>query len=144
MNKYYIVYNLSNKIASAAGHNLLIKFFNELEILSSLKESISQRINNNSDFEINVSELQEIVPALSEKINNLLSAPDFNPFKEREREEYPAAYNKFPFIWNGVTYYLYPKDNDIDSEINRTNGYLKLIQEFINQNKPLKYIYKSS
>ena len=144
MNTNYIVYGLNNRIASVVNIKNSNDFFNSINISEGLRNSIFQRISVNKDFELTLSELQQLIPALSEKINNLISDPDFNPFKEREREMYPMAYNNFPFMWNGVTYYLYPKANDIDSEIRRVYGYLKLIQEHINQNKPLKYIYKNN
>lgn len=144
MRKSYINKTLNNQFHSDLGLDTLKDFFTDLNIQSALKNTILQRIDTEVDFEIAVSELQQLVPALSARIDELVVDPKFDPFKERLRKRYPTQYGSNPFNWKGVTYYLYVKTNHIDSEISRINSFLVLIQEFINQNKPLKYIYKNN
>ena len=140
----YLTYMINNKLYSDLGEDTINDFYTKLNIQSVLKDSILQRIDAEADFEISVSELQQFVPALSARIDELVADPNFNPFKERLRQRNPVQFGSNPFIWKGVTYYLHVKTNPIDSKINRTNSFLGLIQEFINQNKPLKYIYKNN
>ncbi|WP_336686047.1 hypothetical protein [Chryseobacterium bernardetii] len=141
--EYYIVYNSANKIVLAPNITNIVDFFNSLSISTALKNNIIQRINLKSNFELNLSELQQLKPAIIQSINILLSHPDFDPFKEKLRMRYPNQFNNFPFIWNNTTYYLYPKSNKIDSEILKYNKILDVINEYINENKILKYIYKN-
>ncbi|WP_133159993.1 hypothetical protein [Cloacibacterium normanense] len=138
----YLTYMINNKLYSDLGEDTINDFYTKLNIQSVLKDSILQRIDAEADFEISVAELQQLVPALSARIDELIGNPNFNPFKERLRQRNPVQFGSNPFTWKGVTYYLYVKTNPIDSEISRTNGFLELTKEFINQNKPLKYIYK--
>lgn len=142
--KFYTIINTSGKRHSIVDLESRKDEILNLNIQSTLKNSILQRIDAEADFEISVSELQQFVPALSARIDELVADPNFNPFKERLRQRNPVQFGSNPFIWKGVTYYLYVKTNPIDSKINRTNSFLGLIQEFINQNKPLKYIYKNN
>ena len=142
--KSYIIFDIKDIRNFSATLNFIKGPFLNLNISAVLKNSILQRIDAEADFEISVAELQQLAPALSARIDELVTDPNFNSFKERLRQRNPIQFGSNPFTWKGVTYYLYVKTNPVDSEINRNNGFLELIQEFINQNKPLKYIYKSS
>lgn len=140
--KFYIIFDVNGNRNFSATLDFIKETFLNLNISSALKNSILQRIDAEADFEITVSEIQQLAPALSARIDELVVDPSFNPFKERLRQRNPVQFGSNPFIWKGVTYYLYSKTNPIDSEINRTSDFLELIQEFINHNKPLKYIFK--
>lgn len=85
MRKSYINKTLKNQFYSDLGLDVLKDFFIGLNISFSLRNSIIDRIDSEVDFDLSIQELQAIAPTLSEKINDLLSDPDFNPFKGRER-----------------------------------------------------------
>ena len=142
--KFYTIFNTNGNRDSIADVESRKEQILNLNISATLKNSILQRIDAAADFEISVAELQLLASALSTRIDELVISPDFDPFKERLRKRNPTQFGSNPFTWKGTTYYLYLKTNPIDSEINRTSGFLELIQEFINQNKPLKYIYKNN
>lgn len=141
--KSYLVFNLNNKLISSRNTTLLYDFFTQFNITVSLKNSILQRINAEINFELSVSELQQLQLAASEKIDELVMDTNFDPFKQRLRRLYPLQYGNNPFVWKGKTYYLYGKLNPIDSEIFSMKTFLDYTQEFITQNKPMKYIFKN-
>ena len=141
--KSYLVSNLNNKPFWLSEISEVHNFFTQLNISGALKNSILQRINAELNFEINVSELQQLQLALEEKIDSLVIDVNFNPFKERLRRLYPLQYGSNPFVWKGTTYYLYTKLNAIDSQISITENFLTHVHEFISQNKPMKYTFKN-
>ncbi len=140
--KSYLIFNLNNKFISSRNTNLLYDFFTQFNISGPLKNSILQRVNAEINFELSVSELQQLEVAASEKIDELVADVNFNPFKERLRRLYPLQYGSDPFIWKGLTYYLYVKTNTIDSQISEIRSFLAQIKEFTNQNQPMQYIFK--
>jgi hypothetical protein len=144
MKPYYLVFNTKNKVNSALDTDLSFSEYSELKISSELKESIKQRIYVEQDFEITMQELQEILPTLDKRIEELLIHSDFNPFKEELRQRFPQQYGNQPFEYKGTTYYLYHKGREfyIDSLIYGVLGFKKLVEEYIKANKPLKYVYK--
>lgn len=141
--KSYLIFNLNNKFISSRNTNLLSDFFTQFNISESLKNSILLRVNAEINFELSVSELQQLEVAASEKIDELVVDANFNPFKERLRRLYPLQYGSDPFIWKGLTYYLYVKTNPIDSQISEIRSFLAHIKEFTNQNQPMRYIFKN-
>jgi len=141
--KSYLVFNLNNKHIWSADIIQVQDFFTQFNISETLKNNILQRINTEINFELTVSELQQLKPALEEKIDTLVVDVNFNPFKERLRRLYPLQYSGDPFIWNGITYYLYVKTNPIDSQIRRVNSFLAHIKEFINQNESMRFTFKN-
>jgi hypothetical protein len=140
--KSYLTFNSNNKHISSRNITLLYDFFTQFNISESLKNSILQRVNAEINFELSVSELQQLQLAASEKIDELIIDANFDPFKERLRRIYPN-YSGNPFIWKEVTYYLYVKTNPIDSQISTVKSFLAHINEFINQNEPMRYIFKN-
>ena len=140
--KSYLVFNLNNKHILSANIDYVYEFFIQFNIEEDLKKDILERINKESDFEISVSELEKIKPALEEKIDQLVVDANFNPFKERLRKLYPLQYNIDPFAWKNTTYYLYGKTNPIDSQILRIKSFLVHLEYFINHNQSIKYILK--
>ncbi|MEC3876496.1 hypothetical protein [Chryseobacterium salviniae] len=140
--KVYIIFGTNGKRNLSATLDFIKEPFLNLNISSDLKNGILQRIDAEQDFEVAVTELQEILPTLDTRIEELLKHPDFDPFKEEKRKRYPQQYGNNPFEYKGVTYYLYSKLNPIDSLINRIIGFKKLIEEHIAANKPLRYVYK--
>lgn len=140
--KVYIIFGTNGKRNFSASLDFIKEPFLNLNISSDLRNSILQRIDAEQDFEVPVTELQEILPTLDTRIEELLKHPDFDPFKAEKRKRFPQQYGSEPFQYKGVTYYLYSKLNPIDSLIKRIIGFKKLIEEHISANKPLKYIYK--
>lgn len=140
--KFYLVFNLDNKRIFSANIELVYEFFMQFNIEEDLKKHILERINKESDFEISISELERIKPALEEKIDQLIIDINFNPFKERLRKLYPIQYNSDPFVWKNTTYYLYVKTNPIDSQISRIRSFLINLEYFKNHNQSIKYIFK--
>ncbi|WP_370895592.1 hypothetical protein [Chryseobacterium gossypii] len=121
-----------------------IEEYKSFPISSLLKSSIEKKISGNENFEINVTELQEILPTLDRRIEELLKHPDFNPFKEELRQQFPEQYGSQPFEFKGTTYYLYHKGREfyVDGLIYGALGFKKLIEDHIAANKPLRYVYK--
>jgi hypothetical protein len=144
MKPYYLIFNSKNKLFSGPDLERAFNRYSDLAINSILKESIKQRIYSEQDFEITMQELQEILPTLDKRIEELLKQPDFNPFKEELRQRFPQQYGNQPFEYKGTTYYLYHKGREfyIDSLIYGVLGFKKLVEEYIKANKPLKYVYK--
>ena len=140
--KSYLVFNLNNKLISSRNITLLYDFFTQFNISESVKNSILQRVNAEMNFELSVSELQQLQLAASEKIDELVIDANFDPFKERLRRLYPLQYSSNPFVWKGNTYYLYVKLNPIDSQILSMKTFIDYTLEFINQNIPMKYTFK--
>ncbi|UEQ75365.1 hypothetical protein [Chryseobacterium arthrosphaerae] len=144
MKPYYLAFNTKNKLVSGLDTERLFKEYSELGISLELKEDIKQRIYAEQDFEVTVQELQQILPTLDKRIEELVKHPDFNPFKEELRKRYPEQYGSQPFKFNGTTYYLYHKGREfyVDSLIYGVLGFKKLIKDHIAANKPLRYVYK--
>lgn len=142
MKPLYLIFNTKNKLFSGPDLKRAFNRYSDLAINSNLKESIKQRIYSEQDFEVTIQELQEILPTLDKKIEELLNHPDFNPFKEELRQRFPQQYESNPFEFRGTTYYLYTKTFPIDSLINRIINFKELLKEHILANKPLKYVYK--
>ncbi len=80
--KSYLIFNLNNKLISCRNTNLLYDFFTQFNISESLKNSILVRVNAEMNFELSVSELQQLELAASEKIDELVADANFDPFKE--------------------------------------------------------------
>ena len=120
----------------------LIEEYKVLNFSSTFKNMIFENISRNQDFEILILEMQNIIPALENRIDELLNDKDFNPFKEELRKRYPVQYSSQPFEYKGTIYYLYSKGFSIDSLISRTINFKNLVEEHINANMPLKYVYK--
>lgn len=117
--------------------------FNDLSLSKSLKEKIKIAINNKKDFEITLNEFPEILLSLDNEIDKLLKSPDFNPFKEELRRDFPEQYSDSPFVHKGKTYYLYSKTFPIDSQIISIINFKELINFHIKKNYNLKFIYKN-
>lgn len=140
--KSYLVFNLNNKHIWSSDIIQVQDFFTQLNISETLKNNILQRVNAEVNFEVSVLELQQLQLALEGKIDILITDENFDPFKERLRKLYPLQYSSNPFIWKETTYYLYVKLNPIDSQISKTKNFLAYVKEFIQENKPMKYIFK--
>ena len=115
-----------------------------LQISSILQDKVIENVSKDKNFEITILEMQGILPALEEKIIELLKHPDFNPFKEKLREKFPEQYGSQPFEYKGITYYLYHKGREfyIDSLIYRMLNFKKLVEEHIKANIPLRYVFE--
>jgi len=144
MKPYYLAFNTKNKLVSGLDTERLFNEYSELDISLELKENIKQRIYAEQDFEVTVQELQQILPTLDKRIEELVKHPDFNPFKEELRKRYPEQYGSQPFKFKGTTYFLYHKGREfyVDSMIYGALGFKKLIEDHIAANKPLRYVYK--
>lgn len=79
------------------GGLFLTRNYETLEISSQIKNLIKNRFNSKSDFEIPISEFQSLKIALRKKIKELISHPDFDPFKEELRTRNPLQYGSDPF-----------------------------------------------
>jgi hypothetical protein len=124
--------------------NYLILEYNNIDINNNLRTKIKNSIAENSNFEIPISDFKPLLNALERRVEELLKHHDFNPFKEKLREQFPEQYGSQPFEYKGTTYYLYHKGREfyIDSLIYGVLGFKELIEEHIKSNKPLKYVYK--
>lgn len=144
MKSYYLIFDTKNKLNSGPDLEVAFNRYSDLIISSGLKETLRQRIYAEQDFEVTVQELQQILPTLDKRIEELLKHPDFNPFKEELRQRYPEQYGSQPFKFKGTTYYLYHKGREfyVDSMIYGALGFKKLVEDHIAKNKPLKYVYK--
>lgn len=116
--------------------------FNDLSLSISLKEKTKVAVNNKTDFEIILAEFPEILLSLDDEIDKLLKSPDFNPFKEELRRNFPEQYSDYPFVYKGKTYYLYSKTFPIDSQIISIINFKELINFHIKKNLNLKFVYK--
>lgn len=125
--------------------NYLILEYDNLNINDALKNKIKNNIAQNSNFEVPISDFNQLLNALENRVEKLLKHPDFNPFKEKLREQFPEQYGSHPFNFKGTTYYLYNKGREfyIDSLIVGALGFKELIEEHLKANRPLKYIYKT-
>lgn len=119
-----------------------IEKINDLDLLDSFKEKILSKIKNKENFEITLKELNEILPVLDKKIEELLIHPDFDPQKETLRDKFKEQYESYPFHFKGKTYFLYSKTFPIDSLIGRINDFKLLIKEHIKRQVQLKFIFK--
>ena len=125
--------------------HFLIEYYKELELSSQLILKIQEAIANKSNFEIVISEFSELKKVLDKKIEKLLKHPDFNPFKEELRRNYPEQFSSYPFKYNNVTYYLYPKleNSEIDGKIMDINSFIDILNHHQKVNIPLKFLYES-
>jgi len=138
------ILNTLNEIVISTNLDNNFNIYSKLKIAPKLKEVIKQRIYSEKNFEIDVEKLQILIPALNQRIEELLKHSDFNPFKEELRERFPEQYGNEPFVYEGITYYLYNKGREfyIDSLIYNTLFFKELLEEHVKLNKPLKYVYK--
>ncbi|OXG04161.1 hypothetical protein BC749_102846 [Flavobacterium araucananum] len=138
------IFNTLNEIVISANLENNFNIYSKLKIDPKLKEVIKQRIYSEKKFEIDVEILQILIPALNKRIEELLKHSDFNPFKEELRERFPEQYANEPFVYEGITYYLYNKGSEfyIDSLIHSTSFFKELLEQHVKINKPLKYFYK--
>ncbi|WP_452219679.1 hypothetical protein, partial [Lacinutrix salivirga] len=90
-----------------------------LNIPDSLKQQLKEKIFSEEAFEVSKEDMKTLKQAFYKKIEELVEHPDFNPFKELLREQYPKQFGNEPFKFNGITYYLYNKGSDfyIDHKI---------------------------
>lgn len=143
--KKYFQYIIDNGLeyGNITTNYLILEYIN-LKINDSLKKKIKNSITQRSNFDISIPDLNQLLKAIDNRLENLVNHPDFNPFKEKLREHYPEQYGSQPLRFNGTTYYLYNKGREfyIDSLIIGTLGFKELILEHIKANKPLKYVYK--
>jgi hypothetical protein len=142
MKPYYLIFNTKNKLVGGCDFEDAYRQISQLEINISYKEMLKQKIYTGKDFEISTIELQTINIAFENRIDKLLKDKDFNPFKEELRKRFPTQYGSQPFEYKGTTYYLYSKGFPIDELISRTIIFKNLVEEHINANMPLKYVYK--
>ena len=122
--------------------HFFIEEINEFDLGYSLKVKILSKVNNKENFELPLKELNEILPVLDKKIEELLIHPDFNPYKEILREKFKEQYESYPFHFKGRTYYLYSKTFPIDSLIERINDFKFVIKEHIKRQIQLKFVFK--
>jgi len=145
MKPHYLIFNIENKVRNFTDSlDDTFERFAILKLNPAIEESIKQRIYAEQDFEVTVQELQQILPTLDKRIEELVKHPDFNPFKEELRKRYPEQYGSQPFKFKGTTYFLYHKGREfyVDSMIYGALGFKKLIEDHIAANKPLRYVYK--
>lgn len=144
MESQYLLFNRENKLISSLDSIQLFSKYDDLELTPNLKKSIKLRIDSKKDFEITIAEMKEIIFSLTKQVEQLLKHSDFNPFKEELRKRFPEQYGSMPFIYDGITYYLYTKGREfyIDSLIYTNQLFKKQLEEHILIEKPLKYIYK--
>jgi hypothetical protein len=142
--KYLHILNTDGKRYGGSNLKETFDIYSDLEINENIKESIKNRIFSEKDFEIDIHEMLAMLPAFESRIDELLNHPDFNPFKEELRGQFPEQFGNQPFEYKGTTYYLYHKGRAfyVDSIISNTNGFKNLIEEHLRVNKPLKYIFK--
>lgn len=119
-----------------------IENFNNLGLSKKIEEKIENAISDRKNFEIPQEEFTKILYHLDLEIDKLLKSPDFNPFKEELRRNFPEQYSDSPFVYKGKTYYLYSKTFPIDSQIISIINFKKLINFHIEKNYNLKFIYK--
>ena len=124
--------------------NYIILEYKNLKINDFLKIKIKNSITQNSSFEVPITDFNILLNALENRVEELLNHPDFNPFKEKLREQFPDQYGSQPFKYKGTIYYLYHKGREfyIDSLIINTLSFKELVEAHLKANKPLKYIYK--
>jgi len=144
MEPQYLVFNEESRLVSSLDSRQLFSKYSNLEINPNLKKNIKLRIDSKKDFELTISEMKELIFSLIKQVEKLLVHPDFNPFKEELRKRFPEQYGSQPFIYGGITYYLYTKGREfyIDSLIYSSLLFKKLLEEHVIINKPLKYVYK--
>ena len=149
MKTIYLIFNSDNKVRNfdSTLEDAFERYnYLDLDFSVNLKQKIKDRIYLKKDFEITINELKEIIPAFEKKIDELLLHPDFNPFKEELRKKYSEQFSNLPLLRNNKTYYLYNKGREfyIDSLIYGLISFKKLIEELIESNKNLKYVYKKN
>ncbi|WP_027381234.1 hypothetical protein [Chryseobacterium daeguense] len=145
MKPHYLIFNIENKVRNFTDSlDDTFERFAILKLNPAIEESIKQRIYAEQDFEVTGQELQQILPTLDKRIEELVKHPDFNPFKEELRKRYPEQYGSQPFKFKGTIYYLYHKGREfyVDNMIYGALGFKKLIEDHIAANKPLRYVYK--
>ncbi len=107
-----------------------------------MKTYITENVSQNKNFEINYFELEEVVSALQNRMNNLFIHPEFDPFKENLRKRFPEQYGSMPKVHNGITYYLYPKGFEVDSLIINVESFLSIVNEYIKAKKKIQFTYQ--
>lgn len=124
--------------------NYFILNYKIIGLSHDFRNFIEESIEQKKDFELGVLDMKMIIELLDLKIPELLKHDDFNPFKEELRRRFPKQYGSQPFVYEGITYYLYNKGREfyIDSLICSTLSFKELLVEHIKINKPLKYVYK--
>ncbi|WP_452219677.1 hypothetical protein, partial [Lacinutrix salivirga] len=93
--------------------------YESLNISNNLKQNLKQNLFSEEAFEVSKEDMKTLKQAFYKKIEELVKHPNFNPFKELLREQYPKQFGNEPFKFNGITYYLYNKGSDfyIDHKI---------------------------
>jgi hypothetical protein len=142
--KYLHILNVDGKRYGGADLEEAFNYYSNLNINTELKKSIKLRIYSENSFEININEISKMLPAFENRIDELLKHPDFNPFKEELRKQFPEQFGSQNFKHKGITYYLYHKgrEYEIDRLIYNMIGFKKLLEEHIKANQSLKYVYK--
>lgn len=122
--------------------NVFFQIYKTLNLNPDLEKRITDKLNQKVDFELSVSEMKGIIPLLDNTIETLMKSPDFNPFKEALRKKSSLQYGSYPFVFNGTTYYLYPKGWKVDRLISNCGGTKDMFKSFIKADKPVKFKYK--
>ncbi|WP_299883584.1 hypothetical protein [uncultured Lacinutrix sp.] len=121
------------------------RYFQGINIGNDLKTSLKNKIDSSIDFAIPVSELILINEAIENKIDELISHPEFNPYKEQLRKKFKEQYESNPFVYKGKTYYLFSKGGEfaIDREIEVINSYNKQVKAHIENDVGFKHLFKT-
>ncbi|RVU91097.1 hypothetical protein EH230_09405 [Flavobacterium columnare] len=115
-----------------------------IECLENLdKEFIKKMITKEEPFFLNVDFLSDLKASIENRIDYLVQHPDFDPFKKELLKRDKEEYGNYPFEWKSVQYYLYPRMGfEIDREIDKCYLLNKLLENQINANKPLEFMFE--
>lgn len=124
--------------------NYLFDKYREFEFSQPLTSKLKGGFENNSDFNLSLPEMQEIIDKTEKLIENLLCHEDFDPSKEELRKKFPSQFSQ-KFYFRGKEYYLYPKGSEflIDGEIFSAYNFIQLLTWFINNGEILSFKYES-
>jgi hypothetical protein len=121
-----------------------IKFYeHHIECLENMfRELIKKMIIKEENFSLNIDILSDLKLSIENRISYLLKHPEFDPFK-KDLIKQDKEYSNYPFEWNSIQYYLYPRMGfDIDREIDKFSLLNKLLEKQINANKPLEFMFE--
>ncbi|NOQ75553.1 MAG: hypothetical protein GQ574_26320 [Crocinitomix sp.] len=117
------------------------RYFKDLDLNAELKESLRERIDSGSHFNLFIDELEEINKGLKQRIDEIIAHQHFNAFKTDLRQKYPH-FGDYPFEYDNEVYYPYTKGGEFPLDIAFISlaVYKQQVENHMMENKEMKHL----